>query len=363
MRILIDIGHPAHVHLYRNFYFEMLGKGHEITVTTKNIKSARELLELYKIPYISFIKKSNRLSGKILRQFVFDLQQFRIVKKYTIEYGIGTSITNAHVSRLSDMKSILMDDDDDEVQPLFVNYAHRFADCILSPDVLYGKRKRRDTVYYAGYHELAYLHPNRFRPDFSVCNELGLGPGEPFFILRFNAFKAHHDIGSRGLSREQKLQLIKILSSNGRIFITSETEMEPELAGYQISISPEKIHSLLFYATMFLGDSQTMASEAAVLGTPAIRCNSFVGRLSYLEEEEHKYGLTYGFQPYNFKMLLEKVHELLNIPNLKEEWQLRRRRMLAEKIDVTAFMVWFMENYPQSAKIMIENPDYQQRFI
>ena len=36
--------------------------------------------------------------------------------------------------------------------------------------------------------------------------------------------------------------------------------------------------------------------------------------------------------------------------------------MLKEKIDVTAFMVWFIENYPESAKIMKENPDYQLRF-
>ena len=34
--------------------------------------------------------------------------------------------------------------------------------------------------------------------------------------------------------------------------------------------------------------------------------------------------------------------------------------MLADKIDVTAFLAWFVENYPGSAKIMKENPDYQQ---
>ena len=33
--------------------------------------------------------------------------------------------------------------------------------------------------------------------------------------------------------------------------------------------------------------------------------------------------------------------------------------MLVDKIDVTAFMVWFIENYPTTVKIMKENPDYQ----
>jgi hypothetical protein len=36
--------------------------------------------------------------------------------------------------------------------------------------------------------------------------------------------------------------------------------------------------------------------------------------------------------------------------------------MLKQTIDVTAFMVWFVENYPASVKIMEENPEYQERF-
>ena len=362
MRVLIDICHPAHVHLYRNFYFEMLNKENQLLVTTKDLQSTKELLDLYSIPFKSFSKKSDSLFGKVTRQFLFDWEQYKIAKENIIDIGLGTSITNTHVSQVTKMKSIVMDDDDDEVQPLFVKYAHPYADCILSPDVLKGKRKRKDTVYYAGYHELAYLHPKRFKPDPEVFNEIGLKPEEPFFIMRFNAFKAHHDIGIRGLSIEQKLKLIELLSGWGKIFITTERDIEPELLHYQLEISPEKTHSLLYYAAMFLGDSQTMTSEAAVLGTPAIRCNSFVGRISYLEEEEHKYGLTYGFKPDDFSSLLKKVNELLTIPNLKEEWQHRRQRMLAEKIDVTAFMVWFVENYPDSARIMREEPEYQLRF-
>ena len=48
--------------------------------------------------------------------------------------------------------------------------------------------------------------------------------------------------------------------------------------------------------------------------------------------------------------------------NIKEEWQRRRQKMLSEKIDVTAFMVWFIENYPESVRVMKETPEYQYRF-
>ena len=118
----------------------------------------------------------------------------------------------------------------------------------------------------------------------------------------------------------------------------------------------------MYYATMLVGDSQTMTSEAAVLGTPAIRCNTFVGRIHYLEEEERKYGLTYGFRPDEAEKMFEKINELLAMPNLKEVWQTRRQKLLSEKIDYTQFLAWFVENYPESKKIMKNNPDYQWRF-
>ena len=252
-------------------------------------------------------------------------------------------MTLAHVSRISRMKSIILDDDDDAVEPLFVKYAHPFADVILSPDSI--RRKAKQTIYYAGTHELAYLHPNRFTPDEHVLSEMGLRPSEPFFIVRFNAFKAHHDVGAKGLSMEGKRLLINLLSQHGRVFITSERDIEEEFKPYQLKIAQEKVHSMMYFATMFVGDSQTMTSEAAVLGTPAVKCNSFAGRLAVPNELEHKYGLCYAFLPEQEEAFFAKIEELLAMPDLKAEWQRRRQILLADKIDVTQFLTSFIENY------------------
>jgi predicted glycosyltransferase len=113
---------------------------------------------------------------------------------------------------------------------------------------------------------------------------------------------------------------------------------------------------------MLVGDSQTMTSEAAVIGTPSIRSNSFVGRISYLEEEEHKYGLTFGFLPDQAEKMFDKISELLAIQNLKSIWRCKRSEMLKDKIDVSSFFVWFVENWPESNTIMKSNPDYQYNF-
>ena len=373
MKILIDINHPAHVHLLRNLYSELVKRGHSIFVTVKDIPSAKKLMDLYGIPYIEIGKKDDKLALKGLDQLIYNWRILRLVHKHHIELGIGSSINIAHVSKLSRMHSIILDDDDDEVEPLFAKYAHPFADVVLSPKDT--PRATKKVVYYPAYHELAYLHPKRFVPSPEVLDEAGIAykkdasgkvtDVEPYFIMRFNAFKAHHDVGVVGLTIENKRRMVELLSRHGKVFITTERNIDAEFAPYQLKVSPEKAHSLMYYATLFVGDSQTMTSEAAVLGTPSIRCNTFVGRIHYLEEEEHRYGLTYGFRPEESEAMFARVEELLAMgtAELKREWSKRRAVLLSEKIDYTAFMVWFVENYPSSVKeVKAADDAFWQRF-
>ncbi|MCK4889664.1 MAG: DUF354 domain-containing protein, partial [Candidatus Aminicenantes bacterium] len=334
----------------------------QVFITVKDIPAAKELLGNYGFDFIELGSKKDSLFMKGVSQLKYNWRILNLIKKNNIDIGIGTSLTLAHVSKLSKLKSIILDDDDDDVQPLMTKYGHPFADYVLSPDVLEGKRKKKDTLYYPGYHELAYLHPNHFKPDPDVLKEIGMNVGENYFILRFNAFKAHHDVGVEGLSLENKRKLINLLKKEGEIFITTEKEIDSEFKKYQLKVSPEKIHSLMYYATMLIGDSQTMTSEAAVLGTPAIRSNSFVGKISYLEEEEQKYALTYGFKPDQFEEMIIKIEELLAQQDLNGVWAKKRDRMLSDKIDVTSFLVWFVEEFPESVKIMKNNPQYLKRF-
>lgn len=362
MKILIDIGHPAHVHNYRFLAKELEKKGHKVFWTIKNINVIKRLLNYYGFNYYVLPKKSDSLTGKVWKQFLYDSIILRFCIKKGIDFAIGTSVSVAHVSKLCRVKSVVFDDDDDDVQPLVTKYVNPYADFLFSPSSLSGKRKRADTFYYPGYHELAYLHPKRFTPDPGILDELGIRSDETFFLMRFNVFKAHHDVGIKGLSLEQKLKMVEILQPKGRIFISTEREIEPELKEYQLIVDPEKIHSLIYFATMFLGDSQTMTSEAAILGTPAIKCNSFAGKLSVPNELEKKYNLCYSFLPDQFNLMLGKIKELISMPDLKKEWQKRKDIMLKDKIDVTEFWVWFIENFPVSKNMLKDNPAYPERF-
>ena len=363
MKILIDIGHPAHVHLFRYFYSEMNKRGHELFVTVKEVPAAQRLLKLYDIPFITLGRKSEGITGKATNQLLYDWRMLKLVRNERIDIGIGSSLTIAHVSRLTRMRSVMFDDDDDAVEPLMTKFGHPFTDIVVSPDSLRGRRRKKNTVFYPGYHELAYLHPAWFTPDPEVLSEAGLSDSDRFFVLRFNAFRAHHDRRAGGLSFEQKRSLISFLENYGRVIITSEKETEPEFRRYQSGIAPDKIHSLIYYSSAFIGDSQTMSSEAAMLGVPSFRCNTFAGRLSSLEELEKRYGLTHAFQPSGFESMLNMLKDMLAKPELRSEWHARRDEMLKEKINVTNFMIQLVEDYPGILTVLKNDPEFFRNFM
>lgn len=356
MRILFDLNHPAHFHLLKNAINELKRKGHQIWITARKKDVLLDLLDINIQEYILLDKSKN----KIKDHFRNLIKLRRVFKKESIDLAIGVSVLITQASLFTKTKSIVLDDDDFKATPLFALASHTFANHILVPEVL--KNTKKKYIYHEGFHELAYLHPKRFKADINILKKIGVKKEEPYFVLRFVALKGHHDGGHKGISLDQKRQLINYLATYGHIFITSEKQIEDEFEKYRLPIPPEEIHSLLYYAIMFLGDSQTMTSEAAILGTPALKCNTFAGKLSVPNELEEKYGLCYSYQPNAFDQFMNKAKELSETPNLKEAWAEKRQKFLNDKIDVTAFMVWFIENYPKSAKIMKENPDYQYRF-
>ena len=188
------------------------------------------------------------------------------------------------------------------------------------------KEEQEQQIRYDGYHELAYLHPNYFTPNPAVLDEIGLGEGDTFIILRFVSWTASHDVGQHGI--QDRTALVRELERYGQVFITSEGRLDGGLAKYQIKVAPEKMHDLLYYATLLYGESATMASECAVLGTHAIYCD-FAGR-GYTDEEEAKYGLVYNFKldEDSIRSSLEKAVELLGSTNLKNLGRKKRETVL-----------------------------------
>ena len=161
---------------------------------------------------------------------------------------------------------------------------------------------------------------------------------KPYFIMRFSKLGAHHDKGVRGLNNNIAIKLIRKLQSHGRIIITSERKLNKELEKFRISIKPTYMHHLMAFSSLYIGDSQTMAAEAGMLGVPFIRYNDFIGKIGYLKELEDKYELGYGIISGDVEKLFSKIDYILKTKNRKKLYIDRRDKMLAEKIDVNKFL-------------------------
>ena len=143
-------------------------------------------------------------------------------------------------------------------------------------------------------------------------------------MLRFIGWDASHDINKYGFSDDEKLKLVQYLSKYGDVFISSEGNLLPELEKYRIQIPASKIHHVLHFATLYIGDSQTMATESALLGTPSIRYNSFVGEndMSNFIILEQKYNLLKNFN--NFRDAFTCTEKFISNINNKKEWLKKR---------------------------------------
>ncbi|MEP7168403.1 MAG: DUF354 domain-containing protein [Bacteroidota bacterium] len=348
MRFLVYLGHPAHFHLFRNAIKILKEKGHEVQILIKKKDVLEELVKATGWEYVN-INPKGRSDNKVAIAFALlkrDFQFLKICLRFRPHLMIGTSAEISHVGKLLGIYSIVVNEDDDFVVPLFAKLAYPLADKILAPDCCSVGKWENKKIGYNGYHELAYLHPKYFVPDDNV-GRLLKKEKEKYFIIRFAKLGAHHDEGRTGITTEIAREIIKRLFNFGNVYISSERELETEFEKFRIRIKPEDMHSALYFANMYIGDSQTMAAEAAVLGTPSIRFNDFAGQINYLEELEHKYKLTFGIKTSDREKLFNKIDELLNIRNLKQEWEIRRLVMLSQTIDLTELMVGLMEKNVQ----------------
>lgn len=361
MKIIFEINHPGHIHLFKNLAVELEKNGHHTNFLIKSDPIIEQLVKHYGLTYFKMGTKVNGLIRKILFQPLFLYKTIRFAQKHSSEMGLGVSMNLPMVSKFTKMISICFDDDDMNMAPVFSLFANK-ASVILTPSSFAHEKRGQNHRVFPGFHELAYLHPNKFIPDNGVFDLLGLPKNSDYFLVRFNSFNAHHDVGVRGMSFEQKRTLVNKLEKKGRVFISSESEIDPDFVSYVLPDRPEWMHSVLAFARMYVGESQTMTSEAAVLGTPALKCNTVAGKLTIPNELEQNYGLCYSFLPEDFDNMLTRIDELLAMPDIKAEWQKRRLRMLQDKIDVTAFLAWLVEDYPESVEIIKKEPEYAYRF-
>ena len=372
MKILVYMGHPAHFYLYKNTFKQLREDGHQVEILIKKKDILQTLLDNQGWEYHNILQEGRKNSklGMLIGMLKRAWRLNSFVRQYKPDILTGTSVENSYIGKLRHIPVINCNEDDAAVVPLYAKLSYPWADAILNPIVCNSGKWDSKATKYPSYQELAYLHPNHFTADAKVVTGYGIDVTKPYFVMRFASLHAHHDNGIKGINTEIAERLVEILKSHGRIYITSERPLEPQFEQYRIKINPLDMHHVMAFASLYIGDSQTMAAEAGVLGVPFVRFNDFVGRIGYLRELEDVYELGYGIhasalpsdspirkndgsvQPSGTEALYQAVEQLvaMDAAERKALYQQRRQKMLADKIDCAKFLTYFIENYPQSAE-------------
>ena len=288
MKILIDIGHPAHVHFFLNPIRILQKKGHEIMVTSRDKEMAIQLLNSMHISHVPLSGMGKNGALSLLKElFLRDYRLYKVCRRFKpdVMAGIG-GIFISHVGLLTSTPSLVFYDTENATLQNALTYP--FASCVLVPNCYQGRLPGKNTRY-AGYHELSYLHPEYFTPDRQTAIENGLSENGKTWVIRTVSWQANHDFNEQGWSGTLLNKVVDKLSSTGKVLISSESTLPQSLAKYAYRGDPTKIHHVMAFSSGFIGESATMASECAVLGTPAIYAAN-TGR-GYTDEQESVYGL------------------------------------------------------------------------
>lgn len=339
MRFVFTIQHPGNVHFFKNTINRLIDWGHEVHVFAREKEVTTDLLNAYDINYELLCSEPNGWIGLGTTQLTYELRLLQHVKRIDPDLIVAShGIAAAHVATLLGIRSLIFIDTENAVSP-GNKLCVPFADVLYTPNSFrdeYGKRH----ITYPGLHELAYLHPDRFTPDPTVLVENGVDPNKPYVVVRFGAFQGNHDVGKRGISVAGKHKIIDELSEVGTVYVSDEAGNEPFGDARPIPIAPHRIHHLLAYADLFVGEIATMTIEAAILGTPTVRISPFAGlnEMGKFVDLERR-GLVRSFPTSRETDGIRAIRRLVRDTEAGRRWKRRRTALLADTVDVTDYLI------------------------
>ncbi len=340
MRVQFDLTHPGHVHLFKNAIRALAADGHAVAVASREKEVTTALLDAYGIEHTVLSTKGTTTAALVSEWTLRELRTISFTHKFDPDVVVSRALPSAvHAAALTGATSVVFTDTEYawKVSKLIAP----FVDYWCTPEGFTGDYGDNQRVH-EGFDELAYLHPNWFTPDPERLREYDVDPDEPYFVLRFVSMGAHHDVSRSGLSPAAKRRLVEELSDHGTVYISSERPLPPELSEYKSPVPPEEIHQLLAGAALMVGDSETMATEAALLGTPTIRVNSHATDEAlgvFVELEERGLVESIGDE----EAAHDRAVALATDPEAADRWVQRRDALLDEGVDVTEYMLDVIE--------------------
>ena len=327
MRALFDIVHPADVLFFKRPIEALQQRGDAVLIVSRHKDVTCTLLDELGLEHHPATKAGTSTLGLAMEFILRDWSVLRAARDFQPDVMIGFGgVAISHVGRVLSIPAVSFYDSENATIQNRLTWP--FISRLYVPDSYQGQVPLGRTTRIPGVKELSYLHPSAFKPDRAVAVKLGLNPTIDNFFIRVVEWRANHDLGKTGWPKDTLSKVIERLSALGRVHLSTETQLESEFTPYLVKGPKNSIHHLIAFCRMLVGESATMASEAAILGVPAIYAGvDFPGYVKSLEKANLIINIA---EPSAEKLLLAVDAALARQP---AEIQADRDRYVADRPD------------------------------
>ena len=293
MRVLFDLVHPANALVFFHSIRTLKSEGADVRVVSRHKDVLVPLLDELGIDHTPITAAGEGRLGLGLELLRRDWRLWKVARAFRPDAMVGFGgVAISHVGRLTGIPSISFYDT--EHAGLQIALTLPFIGEWHVPDSWQGRVAPGRTFRFRGGKQFAYLHPDHFRADPAIAAAAGWDSGRDNFMVRTVAWKANHDQGRSGIPPGQLDAIVSRLSALGKVHVSAEGPLPDALEAHRYRGSPVQFHHLLAHCRLYCGESITIASEAVMLGVPALL--QIDKEYCYITEQEEA-GLIRRFGP------------------------------------------------------------------
>jgi predicted glycosyltransferase len=268
-KALFDLVHPADALFFCHPIRALLAEGIEVRIASRHKDVLVPLLDELGLSHVPLGRAGEGKVGLGLELLRRDYRLWKFARAFRPQVMAGFGgVAIAHVGKLTGIPSLSFYDT--EHAGLQIRLALPFISQWHVPETWRGPEAKGRTFRFKGGKQFAYLHPNHFLPDPVLAEAAGWDPGRDNFLVRTVAWRANHDHGRSGFSPERLRAIVATLAARGKVHISAEGELPQDLEPLRYRGTATGFHHLLAHCRLYCGESITVASEAVMLGIPAL---------------------------------------------------------------------------------------------
>ena len=340
MRYLFYIVHPSKFHLFK-FTVNELKRNNTVDIIINSKDVLEDLIIKEGWDYYNIFPDGRNKSNKpsILKSgFKFLLTLWRLEvflfknKRYDLFITDDSLVVNGFFRRKI---SYLFCDND--IKTIKVNkILFYFASKIITPNSTDIGKFSDKQVSFKGNKAIAHLHPDYFIPSNNTLKKYNLIEYK-YCIIRLSHLNATHDIDdNRGITDQNLKDILDLVENKYKVIILSEREVPVYAKSMFYNGNPIDIKDLLSFSKFIISDSGTMATEAAILGTPNILINKLAEDIGvHRELKQEKLQLYFN----SFAESIDSINIFISSNTLIEEWKRNKKRYIEKCDDLNKLLV------------------------